>query len=362
MPSEKIDRLLFAAMLWLGLLVLIASDDTKFGWRGPPRPELTQDDLGATVRSSDLSWVNSVIRYFVPLAQALDHSKRKNTEEQARLGQRLFFDRRLSKSQTISCNSCHTLSNYGVDGLDVSIGHEGQRGRRNAPSVLNTGGQFLFFWDGRARSLEDQARHPIFSRIEMAMDSEQQLLSRLSSVGEYRAAFAAAFPDAARGIRMEHVLRALAAFERRLITPSRWDRFVVGYSDELSKLEKQGFARFVGLGCISCHNGSLFGGGNFERLGVVEPWPNQADSGRAEVTHKTRDRMYFKVPSLRNVAKTAPYFHDASADTLAQAVRMMARHQMGRELSDADVRALTAWLGTLTGELPEQWTDAPELR
>ncbi|HEY4244460.1 MAG TPA: cytochrome c peroxidase [Kofleriaceae bacterium] len=284
-----------------------------------------------------------------------------STPAMVTLGRQLFFDKRLSKNHNQSCNTCHQLDRYGVDGQVTSVGSSGERGRRNSPSVYHAAGQFSNFWDGRADNVEDQAGKPIMNPVEMGMGPPADVMAVVGSVPGYVEEFHAAFPGDAQPVTFENLDRAIGAFERKLVTPSRWDRYLTGDHAALTADEVAGLKLFTDIGCVTCHTGELVGGSMFQKVGVMQPWPNQSDRGRAEVTHQAADEMQFKVPSLRNVAKTAPYFHDGSIATLPEAVRMMARYQLGEELGDDDIRLIVAWLGSLTGELPAEYIKAPAL-
>ena len=283
----------------------------------------------------------------------------QRTAAQIALGRRLFHETVLSNGHDLSCNSCHALNGYGADGRRVSFGDLGHAGDRNAPSVYNAAGQVAQFWDGRAPNVEEQAKGPILNPHEMAMPDSSAVLEHMRASPEYRAAFRAAFPGEREPINYDNVGKAIGAFERGLVTPSRWDKFLAGDRSALAANELRGLATFVHIGCVNCHNGPYVGGQMFQKLGVVKPWPTKADSGRYTVTKNAGDLFVFKVPSLRNVEKTGPYFHDGSVASLDSAIRMMGRHQLGVELSDAQVRDIHAWLGSLTGELPGDYIAQP---
>jgi cytochrome c peroxidase len=276
------------------------------------------------------------------------------------LGRQLYYDPRLSKTGKVSCNTCHPLNTYGATNTRVSTGVDGRKGRRNAPSTYHAAGHFAQFWDGRSTSIEKQATMPIENLDEMGMTKEEAVAA-LSAIAGYRDAFARAFRDDAKAVTFERIGIAIAAFEHGLVTPSRWDRYLLGDKSALTPQEKSGAKLFANLGCIVCHTGPYVGGSMFERLGARVPWPKSQDRGRAAVTGSPADDLVFKVPSLRNVTMTAPYFHDGSAPTLAVAVRMMARHQLGVELDNDEVADLEAWLGSLTGDLPTEYIRQPEL-
>lgn len=302
-----------------------------------------------------------LLRRFAPLRSSIDSPEHPLTEERIALGRMLYYDTRLSKNQDLSCNSCHRLDAYGVDNQRTSAGAKGQRGERNSPTVYNAAGYFSQFWDGRATDVEQQAKGPILNPIEMAMPSPEAVVARLKAIPGYREAFGKAFPGEANPITYDAVGVAIGAFERRLVTPSRWDQYLRGDKAALKDNEIEGLKVFTNVGCMVCHTGEYLGGTSYQRAGAVEPWPNQADTGRASVTKSAADNMMFKVPTLRNIAQTAPYFHDGSATTLDQAVRMMGRHQLGLDLSEAEVESIVTWLGALTGELPKAYIARPQL-
>lgn len=273
----------------------------------------------------------------------------------------LYYDPRLSKSQSVSCNSCHPLSNYGVDGKPVSAGHKGLTGSRNSPSVYNAAGHVAQFWDGRAADVEEQAKGPVMNPVEMAMPSEQTVIAVLKSMPEYVAAFQSAFPSEKDPVTFDNMAKAIGAFERRLVTPSRWDKYLLGADGALNEEEKAGWREFMHAGCQTCHNGPYVGGRMFQRLGVENPWPDASDLGRFQVTKLPADRMVFKVPSLRNVEKTGPYFHNGKVASLEEAVRLMGEHQLGIRLRDLHVRSIVAWLKSLTGEIAVDYIRPPSL-
>jgi cytochrome c peroxidase len=277
------------------------------------------------------------------------------------LGRMLYYDARLSRSQTISCSSCHPLSAYGADGKATSDGHGGQRGTRNSPTVYNAALQFAQFWDGRAPDVEKQAQGPMLNPVEMAMRSEKAVAAVLKSMPGYVTAFRQAFPGDKDPVTFRHASEAIGLFERGLITPSRWDKFLKGDQTALTPEEKAGFNRFVATGCDTCHVGTLVGGGAFQKLGVMKEYPDTSDPGRYQVTQNQGDRMVFKVPSLRNVAMTAPFFHNGKVATLQDAVSQMAEYQTGRQLALADRDAIVTWLKSLTGEINAAYIKQPDL-
>ncbi|MCP4038270.1 MAG: c-type cytochrome [bacterium] len=276
------------------------------------------------------------------------------------LGRKLYYDKRLSKNHDIACNSCHLLDHFGQDGESTSPGHRGQRGGRNSPSVYNAAGHIAQFWDGRAPDVEAQAQGPVLNPIEMAMPSEAAVLSVLKSIPGYVEAFPQAFPEDTPALTYANMARAIGAFERKLMTPGRFDQFVQGESQVLSAAELDGLALFIETGCPTCHMGSTIGGTVYRKLGLVKPYET-SDPGRFEVTGKETDRQVFKVPSLRNVAETGPYFHDGSVATLEQAVSIMAEHQLGQTLSAAENASIRSFLTALTGKIAPAYIALPLL-
>ncbi len=296
--------------------------------------------------------------YFKPLPEAAPNPENPTTAVKVVLGERLYFDTRLSKEGNNSCNSCHNLATFGVDNLPTSPGDRGELGTRNSPTVLNAALHVAQFWDGRAKDVEEQAGMPITNPVEMAIPSEEFLVERLAQDPLYPELFKAAFPDDDPALEYKNVAWALAAFERTLLTPSRFDEYLKGDHDALDQQEKDGLQIFFDMGCSSCHNGVNLGAHIFRKFGLGEKyWEHTQskgiDEGRFVQTGDEEDKYVFKVASLRNIAKTGPYFHDGSVATLDEAIRVMARLQVGVELEEEQVEDMVAFLETLTGELPD---------
>ncbi|MGE5182980.1 MAG: cytochrome-c peroxidase [Acidobacteriota bacterium] len=298
---------------------------------------------------------------FAPLPARFDTRANPATPAKIALGRMLYFEPRLSKSQNLSCASCHDLTAGGADRERFSKGHGGQLGGRNAPTVFNAAGQLAQFWDGRAATVEEQAKGPVLNPVEMAMPSPDYVIRVLKSIPGYAPAFAAAFPGEADPITYDNFARAVGAFERGLVTPSRFDKLLAGDDGALSAAEREGLAVFVKTGCTTCHWGRLVGGSMYMKLGLVEPYANTADQGRFALTKQDSDRMFFKVPSLRNVAETAPYFHDGSISDLPTAIRTMARLQLGKQLSSDEVSAIATFLRALSGKPSADYIAKPKL-
>lgn len=287
---------------------------------------------------------------FGPIPEKMPGSE-NDAKAMVELGQKLYFDKRLSADNNQSCNSCHRLDqNFaGVDNRAVSPGSlSGKKGNRNAPTVLNAGFHMAQFWDGRAANLVEQAKGPILNPVEMAMASEKDVEEKLAKVEEYRSLFATAFPDQESPINYQNIAEAIAAFERTLITEDRFDDFMEGDASALSATEKEGLELFMDTGCIQCHNGPLMGGNSYQKMGRNNAYSNTEDKGLFEVTGKQEDMFKFKVPSMRNVALTGPYFHDGSATTLEDAVKQMAHLQLNKELTEDETAKITAFLNALS--------------
>ena len=290
--------------------------------------------------------------FFKPLPKQMPGGN-LDTTAQIELGKKLYFETTLSINGTQSCNSCHRVDNSlgGVDNEATSAGALGKRGDRNSPTVWNAGFHIAQFWDGRAADLAEQAKGPILNPIEMGLSDEQTAIDRLKQAG-YEAAFKTAFPSKDEPLTYDNMAFAIAAFERTLITQDRFDQFLAGDDKALSSNEQQGLADFINVGCVACHNGSLLGGQSYQKMGMVKAYPNQHDLGRFNLTKNPADRFVFKVPSLRDISHTAPYFHDGSAPTLAKAVQDMAYYQLGKELDQKTTDSIVAFLKALDNNKP----------
>jgi cytochrome c peroxidase len=234
------------------------------------------------------------------------------------------------------------------------MGHLAQFGPRNSPTVLNAGLQLAQFWDGRAPTLEDQAKGPILNPLEMAMPDEGMVLSRIRTIPEYVERFKKAFPNDKDPITYNNIARAIGAFERTLLTPSRFDDFLKGKAEVLNAQEKEGLKLVISKGCITCHNGVGAGGGMFQKFGIRDRYEYSDDQGRYNMTKKEEDKYFFKVPMWRNVTRTAPYFHDGSIWDLKEAVRIMGQIQFGIKLTDDEIDSIVAFLHSLEGKMPEE--------
>ncbi len=279
--------------------------------------------------------------------EALKAYKSQNMK-MVQLGKKLYLDTNLSKNGKISCNSCHQLDNFGVDNEATSPGHDGTRGDRNSPTSFNSSYNFVQFWDGRAENLEAQALGPLLNPIEHGLASEKEVLKKLNTP-EYKALFKEAFKND-KAITFKNIGVAIAEFERTLVTTDRFDEYLKGDINALNKLEKRGLKKFIEVGCVSCHYGASIGGQEYQKIGAVEAYQTE-DLGRFNVTKSEDDKYFFKIPNLRNIEKTAPYFHDGKVKTLEEAIKLMAKHQLGETLTATDVQEIKAFLGSLTGKL-----------
>ncbi|MGB2680105.1 MAG: cytochrome-c peroxidase [Candidatus Competibacter sp.] len=276
--------------------------------------------------------------------------------EKVNLGRSLFNDKRLSRDNSISCASCHDINKGGVDQLPVSKGVGGALGTINTPTVLNSSLNFRQFWDGRAVSLEEQIDGPIHLKNEMNSDWPT-ILTKLQQDQDYVELFKKLYKN---GLQAENIKDAISEYERSLITPSRFDRYLLGQKDAIKENEIKGYELFKRYGCVACHQGVNIGGNMYQLFGVMGDYFKDrgnitaADFGHFNVSKDERDRHKFKVPSLRNVALTAPYFHDGSAKTLRDAVRIMAKYQLGRSMPEKDEELIIQFLQSLSGELPVQ--------
>ncbi|MBX2984496.1 MAG: cytochrome-c peroxidase [Bacteroidia bacterium] len=302
---------------------------------------------------------------FGTLPEVVTNPDNEISNDKVLLGRVLFFDTRLSKKGNISCNSCHALDKFGVDNEPTSPGDDGIRGGRNSPTVLNAALQFMQFWDGRAKDVEEQAGGPILNPVEHNIPDSGFLIKKLSKIQIYKDLFAKAFPNDKTPITYTNLTKAIGAFERTLITPSRVDKFIAGDATALTDEEKSGFKIFMDAGCNTCHNGPAAGGMLLQKFGVYgDYWTEtkcaKVDSGRYDVTKNEADKYFFKVPSLRNIEKTFPYFHDGGVTDLNEAVRIMGKIQLGKDLTQEQITSIVSFLKAFTADIPEDLKHAPE--
>ena len=277
------------------------------------------------------------------------------------LGRRLFFESRVSVDGNVSCSHCHQPDRQATDGLAKAIGVFGRENARNAPTIFNASLNFRQHWRGDRESLEDQAEKSLLGAASFGNPDFATPVGKLKAIPAYGPAFAAAFPEDKDPITSKNFACAIAAYERTLLTPSKFDAFLGGDLQALTDAERAGLRKFIDLGCAACHNGAGVGGNSFQKFGVaVDYWKETGtkapDKGRADVTKNDADLYVFKVPSLRNVAKTAPYFHDGSVAELPRAVKIMGKTQLGVDIPDEDAEAIVTFLGTLTGSVPANYS------
>jgi len=302
------------------------------------------------------SWDATLLaaRIFLGRLPAAMPGSEADTPERVALGRKLYFERGISLNKTKSCHDCHLLTKgrAGADVTPTSKGATGIFGKRNSPTVINAGFQTAQFWDGRAHDLVEQAKGPILNPIEMAIRTPADVLAALRQIDGYPESFRRAFPGDPDPITYDHLAEAISAFERTLVAPGRFDRLLDGQEDALNAREKRGLTKFIQYRCVECHSWATVGGRLFHKIGKYHPYAHKGDLGRYEETKKEGDRSVFKVPMLRNVTRTAPYFHDGRVATLKEAVRLMGWLQLDLRLSPGDTADLIAFLGTLEGNPP----------
>ncbi len=360
----KIQSILIAGAALTGIYLMAACGDQSTKEKATPATEAAIDL--SKLPEADQQLIKSGNQAFGILATTAENPKNASNADKIALGKMLFHDARLSKSGFISCNSCHNLASYGVDNLPTSIGHKWNVGDRNAPTVLNAAFHIAQFWDGRAADVEAQAKGPILNPGEMALPHEAFTVDRIKSIAMYRDMFTKAFPGDSSPLSYENIAKAIGAFERTLITPSRFDEYLKGKADALNEQEKRGMQTFMNTGCTTCHMGATVGGNMYQKFGVTKNYweltgSKNKDEGRSVVTKNDGEKYFFKVPSLRNVTHTYPYFHDGSVWNLNDAIRIMAELQLGKKLTDAEVADMAAFLETLTGNTPEDALKLPVL-
>jgi cytochrome c peroxidase len=318
-----------------------------------------------TLGDDDADLLKQAQELFRPLPADMATSGLPVTRERAELGRQLFFDARLTVDGNLSCASCHQPALYGTDALPKSIGVRNRRDPRNAPTILNAALNIIH-WRGDRDSVEDQVTKALISPITSGQPNEKAVLDRLGQIPGYASLFKAAFPADMQPMTYQNIAKAIGAFERTLVTPSPFDSYLKGKSDALPATARTGLKKFINTGCAACHDGVGVGGDKYRKFGETEDYwlatgSKKIDRGRFDVTKDLDDLYVFRVSSLRNVAKTAPYFHDGSVPTLPEAVKVMARVQQGITLSDVDVRDIVTFLESLTGDLPVSFATVPIL-
>jgi cytochrome c peroxidase len=321
---------------------------------------------GTAFAGSDEDLMKKAKEALGPLPASMPSEENPLTDAKVKLGKILYYEARISIDGTVSCAKCHPISLYAVDGLRKAVGNNCRPNPRNSPTILNAAGQISAHWNGNRKNVEDQAKQALIGPPSFGMPSYEAVEKKLSSFKEYRELFASAFPGTAQPVTADNFAKAVGAFERTLVTPSPFDAFLKGKKDALTESQKKGLQTFLDRGCAGCHSGPFVGGQLYRKFGVLEPYAKytksmSVDTGRYEVTKKDEDLFVFKVPVLRNVEKTSPYFHDGSVDSLGDAVGIMAKIQLGKDLSGQEISDITAFLASLTGGIPEEVLRVPLL-
>ena len=317
-----------------------------------------------TPEASDLR--TQAAQAFGPLPKVMESPTNPVTPEKVLLGRILFHETRISADGTVSCARCHPAGLYMADGLRKSIGHDSKLNPRNAPTVLNAAAQISAHWIGNRKDVEDQAKQAVTGPAGFGMPSYEAVEKILKAIKGYTPLFAHAFPKEKEPITIDNFAKALGAYERTLLTPSRFDAYMKGNAGQLTAAEKQGLKTFIETGCTACHNGPYAGGTTYQKFGITAPYQQftgskEIDPGRYAVTANEADRSVFKVPTLRNVQMTPPYFHDGSVDHLADAVRIMGKAQLGQTLEQRAVADIVVFLKVLTGDMSEEAVKVPVL-
>jgi cytochrome c peroxidase len=322
--------------------------------------------IAAAAQAADTQLRTRAQSFFKVLPKDMASADTPLTPEKVKLGRLLYFETRASADNTVSCARCHQPALFGTDSLPKAIGAEHRPNPRNAPTVLNAGIQFVQHWRGDRTSVEDQATKALIAPPSFGNPSYESAMAKLKAIPDYPALFAQAFPGQADPVTADNWGSAIGAYMRTLVTPSPFDDFLAGDDRTLSPAARAGLRTFMQIGCVGCHNGVGIGGSMYQKFGLVEDYwkatgSPSIDRGRFDVTQDPADMYVFKVPSLRNVAMTPPYFHDGSVSTLPAAVRVMARVQLGRTLADREVADIVAFLESLTGRLPDDFATTPRL-
>jgi cytochrome c peroxidase len=323
--------------------------------------------IGISLSSNgDKDMLTEARQVFSPLPKLLVSDKNSITPEKVKVGKMLFYETRISVDGTVSCARCHPIGLYAADGLKKSIGNNCKINLRNAPTVLNAAGQISEHWIGNRTDVEDQAKQSVTGPLTFGMPSYESVEKILKENKGYAILFKEAFPADKDPVNIDNFAKAVGAFERTLVTPSPFDDFLNGSIDALTVHQKQGLKTFMELGCSGCHSGTFVGGQAYRKFGIAEPYwkytkSEPIDEGRYGVTKQESDKYVFKVPMLRNVEKTAPYFHDGSVSQLKEAIWIMGKVQFGRDLTKQQLEDIQVFLQSLTGQIPEDALKVPIL-
>jgi cytochrome c peroxidase len=316
--------------------------------------------------NGDEDLLNQAKQIFGPLPQVMLSDTNPVTSQKVKLGKMLFYETRISVDGTVSCARCHPFSLYAADGLTKSIGNNCKINPRNAPTILNAAAQIAAHWIGNRTGVEDQAKQSVIGPPSFWMPSYEEVEKKLKKIKGYALLFEEAYPGERDPVSVDNFAKAVGAFKRTLVTPSGFDAFVRGEQTALTDNQKRGLKTFIETGCITCHSGAYVGGQMYEKFGVFEPYwqytkSKDVDEGRYVVTKDESDKYIFKVPILRNVEMTSPYFHDGSVDRLHDAIRIMGKVQLARTLEEQQVQEITFFLKSLTGQIPDDALKVPLL-
>jgi len=319
----------------------------------------------SAIAADDAALLKEALKIFQPLPKDTSGPGATPAKEQVVLGRLLFFDPRITAEGDVSCATCHRPALYGTDGRPTSIGVKQRPHPRNAPTIFNAALYSVIHWRGDRNDLEDQAEQALTGAVSSGLD-ERDVTDRLQRIEGYGPLFAAAFPTDSHPMTVKNMANAIVAYERTLLTRAPFDAYLAGNVDALSPAARRGLETFINMGCVACHNGVSVGGDMYRKFGIVEDYwsatgSRSIDRGRVEVTKNLDDLYVFRVPSLRNVAMTAPYFHDGSVAMLADAVRVMGRVQLGMKLGDAEINEIVSFLNSLTGDFPTEFAAPPVL-
>lgn len=322
----------------------------------PKQNSVTQSSVKT---QSDKDLIQQANKFFQSLPDVAESKENTNTPEKVKLGKLLYFDTRLSYTGNNSCNSCHNIATYGVDNLQTSKGDAGKFGKRNSPTSFNAAFQIAQFWDGRAKDVEEQAGGPILNPVEMAIPSKDFLVKKLKDTKDYANLFKAAYPTDKDPLTFLNIEKSIGAFERTLITPSPFDNYLKNDSSALTDDQKCGLKTFIDVGCIQCHSGVAIGGEEFQKFGQFIDYrtfthSTNNDEGKKTFSNLESDKDIFKVPSLRNVAKTEPYFHDGSVKELKRVVLIMGKAQLNKDLTEEQVNKIVSFLNSLSGTVSDE--------
>jgi len=320
---------------------------------------------GVSADNADDVLLKRAKNLFGPLPQAMTSPDNPITPEKVKLGKMLFYEWRISKDGTVSCNRCHQFNFYATDALKKAIGVECKVNPRNSPTIFNAADQIAEHWIGNRKSVEDQAKQSVLGKAAFGMYSDEEVVKKLKDLG-YIPFFKSAFPKDQDPVTMDNFALAVGAYERTLVTPSPFDDYLKGQQGGITEGQKTGLKTFIDTGCAGCHSGTYVGGRTYQKFGVFQPYWDltkspEIDNGRYAVTKNEADKYVFKVPVLRNVGKTPPYFHDGSVENLPDVVRIMAKLQLNKDLGDKEIGEITAFLGSLTGRLSGEIMEVPVL-